>query len=65
MTYGTIYSGVPQIVKFLPSFIIFAKSKSVNLKNPSFSINKFSGFKSLKIIFFPCKYSKQSATVAV
>lgn len=52
------------MVKVLPSSNILAKPKSVSLRYPSFPINKFSGFKSLKMIFLLCRYSKHNVTVA-
>jgi hypothetical protein len=51
-------------VKVLPSFRILANPKSVSFKYPSFPTSKFSGLRSLKIMFLPCKYSKQEVTVA-
>ena len=61
ITSGAIYSGVPQTVNVLPSHIL-ANPKSINLKKPLWSNKRFSGRKSLYIIFFECNNSNIRTT---
>ena len=58
---GAIYSGVPHTVYVLPSHN-FEKPKSTKRKNPLWSIKRFSGRKSLYIIFFECNNSNINTT---
>jgi len=52
------------MVNVLPSLSTLANPKSVSLRYPSLAISKFSGLRSLKIIFLLWRYSKHEATVA-
>jgi len=63
--YLPIYPGVPLVSLPLSFLYNLAIPKSVNLKNPSLSITKFSGFISLCNILFSAKYSRARIIQAI